>query len=177
MFLDRKKPVIAPEGLWKDVPELASRLTYPTRAIDALQRIQIQGGKRTLSIVAFPGHQGATVLNNVYIVTSPEGFTVVHTGDQWDEDQPGSDLDWLSNISRTHKVDMLFPNIWTKHLDRIVRGVNPAVVVTGHENEMMHTVDHREDYTQSYTRMHGIPYPTVIMTWGESWHYQPVPKR
>ena len=85
---------------------------------------------------------------------------------------PGSDFDWFANVVRSHRVDVFLPNCWTKGLDRLVRGVNPALVITGHENEMAHTVDHREDYTQTYTRLHGVPWPFVLMTWGESFHYQ-----
>lgn len=171
LFLDSGKPVIAPEGLWKDIADLSSRLTYPRRSAETMHPIPVKGGAQTLKIVAFPGHQGATVTNNVHLVTTPEGFSVVQTGDQWGDDVAGSDFDWLANISRSHKVDIFFPNCWTKGLDRMIRGVNPAVVITGHENEMAHTVDHREDYTQTYTRLHGVPYPSVLMTWGESWHY------
>lgn len=172
LLLAAGKPVVSPEGLWKDEPEFATKLTYPRRSVETVHPIPVRGGSQTLRVVAFPGHQGPTVTNNVHLVTTPEGFTVAQTGDQWGDDTPGSDFDWLSNISRSHSVDIFFPNCWTKGLDRMVRGVNPAVVITGHENEMAHTVDHREDYTQTYTRMHGVPYPLVLMTWGESWHYQ-----
>jgi L-ascorbate metabolism protein UlaG (beta-lactamase superfamily) len=172
MMLDRNKPVIAPEGLWKDRPEFAGRLTYPERSTTKVHSIPVRGGEHVLQVIAFPGHQGPTVVNNVHLVSTPEGFTVVQTGDQWGDDVPGSDFDWLSQISRSHRVDILFPNVWTKGLDRIVRGVNPHVVITGHENEMAHTVDHREDYTQTYNRMFGIPYPLVVMAWGETWMYR-----
>jgi hypothetical protein len=173
MFLERGKPVIAPEGLWKDDAVLSAKLTYPLRSTDKVHRIPVRGGGQELKVVAFPGHQGPSILNNVHLVISPEGFTVAQTGDQWADDVAGSDFDWLSNISRSHRVDVFFPNCWTRGLDRMVRGVNPAVVITGHENEMGHTVDHREDYTQTYTRMHNVPYPLVLMTWGESWTYLP----
>jgi hypothetical protein len=132
----------------------------------------VRGGRQTLNFVAFPGHQGPTILNNVHLVTSPEGVSVIQTGDQWGDDVSGSDFDWLTKISRVHKVDVLLPDCWTKGLDRIVRGVNPAVVIRDHENEMAHTVDHREDYTQTYTRMHGLRHPLLLMTCGESWQYR-----
>jgi hypothetical protein len=69
-------------------------------------------------------------------------------------------------------VDIYLPNCWMPDLDRAVRGVNPRLVITGHENEMAHTVPHREDYTQTYNRLHGIPYPALVMTWGESYAYR-----
>lgn len=34
MFLAHNKPVIAPEGVWTDIADLSSRLTYPKRATD-----------------------------------------------------------------------------------------------------------------------------------------------
>lgn len=171
MFLAKQKPVVAPEGLWKDNAELSGRLTYPERSASAIHSIPVRGGQQTLKVVAYPGHQGATVLNNVHLVTSPEGLTVMQTGDQWNDDKPGSDFDWLSNVARSHHVDILFPNCWTRGIDRMIRGINPEVVITGHENEMAHSVDHREDYTQTYNRLFGVPYPSIVMTWGETWQY------
>lgn len=172
MFLERKKPVIAPEGLWSDVPDLAARLTYPRRSVELVHEIPIQGGARVLKVIAYPGHQGQTVLVNVHLVTTPEGLTVLQTGDQSGDEGPGSDFDWLQQIGRKHHVDVLLPNCWANGLPRIVRGVNPKLVITGHENEMGHTVDHREDYTQTYTHLFGVPYPFLLMTWGEGYSYQ-----
>lgn len=86
-------------------------------------------------------------------------------------DEAGDDFEWIAHIGRDRDVDVLLPNCWTHHLDRMVRGIDPRLVVTGHENEMGHTVAHREDYTQTYSRLFGIPYPAVVMTWGESIHY------
>ena len=163
-FLDLGKPVIAPTGLWLGQP-LAARLTYPERSAERVQNI----GK--FKVVAFPGHQGRTVTNNNHLITTPDGFAVLHTGDQSVDDQTQSDWDWMSKVGHQHKVDIYLPNCWMDHLDRAVRGANPRLVITGHENEMAHTVPHREDYTQTYNRLHGIPYPSLVMAWGESFHY------
>jgi len=172
LFLAQRKPVIAPEGLWRDDPELSKRLTYPARGAKAVHEVQIQGGKRGLKFVAYPGHQGATVVNNVYLVTTPEGLTVVHTGDQSGSTEPGGDFDWIATIGSNHPVDVLLPNCWTDDIKRVARGVNPRLIITGHENEMGHTVDHREDYTQTYNHLFGTLYPFLVMTWGESYHYR-----
>jgi L-ascorbate metabolism protein UlaG (beta-lactamase superfamily) len=144
MFLDHKKPVIVPEGLWSAAPDLASRVTYPKRGFE-MQSIPVQGGKQTLSIVAYPGHQGKSPIVNVHLVTTPEGLTVIHTGDQSGFEGPGGDFDWLTQIGNSHHVDVLLPNAWGNELGRTIRGINPELVITGHENEMGHTVDHRED--------------------------------
>jgi len=164
-FLDKGKPVIAPTGLWSGQP-IAARLTYPERSVD---RVHTVGA---FKYIAFPGHQGSTVLNNNHLVTTPDGYTLLHTGDQSTDAKTESDWDWIAKIGHRHKVDIYLPNCWMADLDRAVRGVNPRLVIPGHENEMAHTVPHREDYTQTYNRLHGIPYPALVMTWGESYAYE-----
>lgn len=171
LFLERRKPVVAPEGLWSG-QEIAARLIFPKRSATEVHSIPIQSGKQVLKVVAYPGHQGATVINNVHLVTTPEGFTVVQTGDQ---SGPDSDFDWIAHIGARHRVDVLLPNCWTPDIGRVARGVHPALIITGHENEMGHTVDHREDYTQTYNHLFGARYPFLVLTWGESYHYTPRP--
>ncbi len=171
LFLAQHKPVIAPEGLWKEDADLSRQLTYPTRSTTEIHEIPIRAGSRVLKVVTYPGHQGKPVLVNVNLVTTPEDFTVIQTGDQSGDEGPGSDFDWLTQIGRDHHVDVLMPNCWANGLHRIVRGVNPELIITGHENEMAHTVDHREDYTQTYERLFGLHYPYIVMTWGESYLY------
>ena len=130
----------------------------------------MRAGSQPLQVVAYPGHQG-TLINNDYLVATPEGFVVFHTGDQSGSEGPGSDFDWIANVGRDHAVDVLLPNCWGTALGRTLRGVDPKLVIPGHENEMAHSVDHREDYTQTYNRLFGARYPAVVMTWGESYHY------
>lgn len=168
-FLDAGKPVVAPEGLWQG-QEIAARLTYPQRSASIVHSLALPGG-RHLKYVAYPGHQGKAPINNVHLVTFPEGFTVVQTGDQSGPEGPGSDFDWIAHIGRDHRVDVLLPNCWTTNIQRVARGVNPELILTGHENEMGHTVDHREDYTQTYNHLFGIRYPFIVMGWGESYHF------
>jgi L-ascorbate metabolism protein UlaG (beta-lactamase superfamily) len=172
MFLAARKPVIAPTGLWSDDPDLSKQLTYPERSANLVQEIKIRGDEQPLKVISFPGHQGKSVLNNVNFVATPEGFSVLHTGDQSDTLGPGSDFDWLSQIGHDHHVDALLPNGWASGLQRIARGINPEVVIPGHENELGHVVSHREAYTQDYERMFGLHYPFVVMTWGESFLYK-----
>jgi len=169
-YLDLGKPVIAPEGLWPG-QEIARRITFPQRSSTEVHTLSLSGG-RVLKYVAYPGHQGRSVINNVHLVTTPEGLTVVHTGDQSGGEGPGSDFDWIAHIGRDHRVNLFLPNCWTTNIDRVTRGVNPELILTGHENEMGHTVDHREDYTQTYSHLFGSRYPFVVMTWGESYHYR-----
>jgi L-ascorbate metabolism protein UlaG (beta-lactamase superfamily) len=173
-FIAAKKPVVAPEVLWKGQPDLAAALTVLDRSATKTHEVRVRGGAQVLKVVAYPGHQGPNVLNNISLVTTPDGFTVVQTGDEWQMDAPGDDFEWISQIGRDHNIDILLPNCWTNHLDRMVRGIDPKLVITGHENEMGHTVPHREDYTQTYSRLFGIPYPAIVMTWGEGVEYQSI---
>ena len=172
LFLKREKPVVAPEGLWSGDPELSKALTYPNRSAETVHEIPVQGGRQVLKLVAYPGHQGASPIVNVNLVATPEGFTVLHTGDQSGEEGPGSDFDWIAQIGARRNVDVLLPNCWTANIQRVARGVNPKLILTGHENEMGHTVDHREDYTQTYNHLFGTHYPFIVMAWGESFHYR-----
>jgi L-ascorbate metabolism protein UlaG (beta-lactamase superfamily) len=177
MFLAQHKPVIAPEGLWSETADLAAGLTYPKRSTDVTHSVPLKGGSQALKVVAYPGHQSKSPIVNVHLITTPEGYTVVHTGDQSGFEGPGGDFDWIAQIGRDHVVDALMVNCWTNELGRVIRGVNPELVITGHENEMGHTVDHREDYTQTYNHLFEVRYPFVLMTWGESYLYLKSPVR
>ena len=123
--------------------------------------------RKILKVVSYPGHQGAAITNNVNLVVTPEGLSVMQTGDQ----SNAADFEWIANSGADRHVDVLLPNCWTTDIKRMARGVNPELIITGHENEMGHTVDHREDYTQTYDRLFGVRYPFIVMTWGETYLY------
>ena len=131
-----------------------------------------------LQVVVYPGHQGTNIENNVTLVITPEGLTFVHMGDQSNAD----DFEWIDEVRDHHPVDVLMPNCWTTDIVRAAQGFDPAVIITGHENEMGHTIDHREPYWLSYqrrigsdrfggSRELGYNQPLILMTWGESYHY------
>jgi hypothetical protein len=117
---------------------------------------------------ALPGHQGEPVTNNCNLVKTPEGLTFLQTGDQSNE----KDFAWIDKLQETKAVDVLFPNCWTPEPLRMVAGVKPKLIIPGHENEMAHTVPHREDWTQTYNRFHGAAAPLLTLAWGESYLYQ-----
>ena len=171
LFMEANKPVVAPERLFPQAPDLSSYLTVPERSLHTVHTLPIRGGKTGLKVVTFPGHQGPPILNNVTLVKTMEDFTVLHTGDQSGDEGEGTDFDWLAQIGHYHQVDVLLTNGWTNDLHRIVRGVNPCLVIPGHENEMTHAVPHREEYTQDYERMFGLHYPFIVMAWGENYLY------
>jgi hypothetical protein len=170
-FIALGKPVVAPDDVWPGDTGLSKSITRLARNTGPAQSLALASGQK-LSVVPYPGHQGPRVMVNITLVTTPEGFTVVQTGDQSGTEAAGGDFDWIAQIGRDQKVDILMPNCWANGLGRMVRGINPALVITGHENEMGHKVDHREDYTQTYTRLFPIRYPAIVMTWGESFTYQ-----
>ena len=82
------------------------------------------------------------------------------------------DFAWIDGVGNNHKVDVLIPNCWTTDPKRSAEGYNPKLIIPAHENELGHSIDHREAYALNYSRWN-VPYPTLFMTWGESFHYKP----
>ena len=55
-----------------------------------------------------------------------------------------------------------------------IEDFDPNLIVTGHENELGHTIDHREAFWLTYYKMEEIVKPLVpylIMSWGEWYTY------
>jgi L-ascorbate metabolism protein UlaG (beta-lactamase superfamily) len=156
-FFAAGKPVVAPADVFSKLPELQKQLTVMAR--DLTQRRSF--GK--LSVIATPGHQGKDVINNCYLIRAQDGFTVMHTGDQSNDE----DFAWLDKIHESHKVDVFLPNCWTPQPIRFAAGVKAKLILPGHENEMAHTVPHREDWTQTFTRFEGASGLMLPLCWGE----------
>ena len=55
-----------------------------------------------------------------------------------------------------------------------LKGFSPRLVVSGHENEMGHTIDHREAFwlTQYKFDSMQLPFPSVILCWGEGYRFK-----
>ncbi len=179
-FIDQGKPVIAPPTVWKDKAIYAG-ITHLERKSHTKQELPVQNGRHTLNVVVYPGHQGENIENNVTLVFTPEGLSFSQMGDQSNP----YDFEWIDEVKSHHHVDVLMPNCWTTDIVRVTRGFNPALVITGHENEMGHAIDHREPYWLSYQRKKGsdrfggrrdvgYDHPLILMTWGESYHYKKV---
>jgi len=177
-FINQGKPVVAPPGLWKG-KSIHKSITHLERQAHTVQTLPVQGGKQLLKVVVYPGHQGENIENNVSLVISPEGLSFAHMGDQ----SISADFEWIDEVANNHVVDVLLPNCWTTDIVRVDLGFHPALIITGHENEMGHTIDHREPYWLTYQRREGsdrfggtkgIGYdtPLILMTWGESYHYK-----
>ena len=164
-FINLGKPVIAPKSVFPE-ESFNQDLTRLERSTDKKHLLSLQGGK-SISVTAFPGHQGATLENNVYLVTAPEGFTLLHTGDQSNSD----DFSWIDTIGEKHDVDLLLPNCWTTDIERMAEGVSAQLLITGHENELGHSIDHREPNWLTYDRLQEVKTPYILMTWGERYHF------
>jgi L-ascorbate metabolism protein UlaG (beta-lactamase superfamily) len=177
-FIDQGKPVVAPPAIWKD-KSIHSQITHLERVPHTKQTLPVQGGQQELKVVVYPGHQGEHIENNVSVVFTPEGLSFSQMGDQ----SYDNDFEWIDEVGKQHVVDVLMPNCWTSDIVRVAKGINPSIIITGHENEMGHTIDHREPYWLTYQRRKGserfggsmgIGYdtPLILMTWGESYHYK-----
>ena len=178
-FIDMGKPVIAPQQVWPG-DSLALKMFHPERASEKVQQIQLSGN-RTLSVIVYPGHQMKSVDDNVVLVTTPDGITVAHLGDEINEGDFMIDFDWMDQVAKHHKVDILMPNAWTTDIFRIVKGFNPALVLPGHELELGHPVWDRLPYwgddaylELNYHQLKASKYPLVALIWGESFQYLPI---
>jgi L-ascorbate metabolism protein UlaG (beta-lactamase superfamily) len=176
-FLVLNLPVVAPEQVWKDDP-IRAKITNMERSADKIQKLKLK--QNVLDVVVFPGHQMKSIDNNVYRVKTPEGITLVHNGDQINEGDFMEDWDWIDQVAKNYRVDVLMTNAWTMDIMRLVKGFNPKLVMPGHEIEMGHTVWDRLPFWGddaylglNYAELKKSKYPVVVTTWGESYWYNP----
>lgn len=168
MFLAQNKPVVSPSGIFQTLP-VYSKIVHPERKAHEIQEINLPAKGITLKIVVYPGHQGENILNNVYLVYTPEGISFAQTGDQSND----ADFEWMDKAGDFHKTDVLMPNCWTTDPVRMANGFRPRLIIPGHENEMGHTIDHREPFWLNNVRWGGVPFPWMRMAWGEKFNYIP----
>lgn len=169
-FIEQNKPVITPPRIWEQLP-LYDKLIRPDRTIDKMQDISLPLKQMNLKVVTCPGHQGNDILNNVYLVFSPEGICFAHTGDQ----SNSGDLEWIDKIGDSFHVDVLMVNSWSYFPEfRLAKGFRPELIIPGHENELNHSIDHREPYWLNCVRLGDDPsFPWIQMAPGEKYHYHP----
>ncbi|MDH6358513.1 MBL fold metallo-hydrolase [Parabacteroides sp. PF5-9] len=158
LFLKAGKPVIAPTNLWEKNKEVQHlRFEQPVEKQLTLGRGQ------SVAVKIFPGHQ-SELINNIYVVTMPEKQTIAHIGDQYNKE----DMEWIVDIHKEiPSLDVLVVNCWTHRMNDLVEGFKPKLVVTGHENEMGHTIDHREAFWLTFQKMEAIKRDYLVMGWGE----------
>lgn len=159
MFVAAGKPVVAAPDILMGV---AGVTHY--RNEDAPQDVEVAlKSGAVLKVRIYPGHQ-SRMMNNVYVITTPDNYTVCHTGDQSNK----NDLEWIANIKNSSpRIDALMVNCWTTSITKAVPGFNPRYVITGHENEMGHTIDHREAFWLTFHKLRKVEHDYVVMAWGE----------
>lgn len=158
-FIAAGKPVIAAAEILKGV-EGVTHYRSDSEVLDV--EIALRSGK-VLKVKIYPGHQ-SEMMCNVYAVTTPEGLTVAHTGDQYNKE----DFAWINTVkSRKPAIDALLINCWSMDIAEAIKGFNPRYVLTGHENEMGHTIDHREAFWLTFQKLQPVEHDYVVMGWGE----------
>lgn len=158
-FIAAGKPVIAADEILKNV----EGVTHYRSERDILDKeVRLKSGE-VLKVKIYPGHQ-SEMMCNVYSVTTPEGMTIAHTGDQYNKE----DFAWISTVKdQKPSIDALIINCWSMDIAEAIKGFNPRYVITGHENEMGHTIDHREAFWLTFQKMEPVEHDYVVMAWGE----------
>ena len=124
-----------------------------------------------LDVKAYDGLHG-NLANRMYFVTTPEGITIMHTGDnQTSETLP---------VGVT--VDILLLNAWvnesgfeppTMGIKNSITKMNPKLTILGHIHELGHTYDPSSIYSRlpfeaplAASEM-DLPGEVVVQVWGE----------
>jgi hypothetical protein len=103
------------------------------------------------------------------VLDLPGDLRIVHSGDQANE----GDWDLLDRAHERFQVDVMLTNCWQYGgLLRLIRGVRPRLVITGHESELFHFAEHRFSYALTHRQLIQEPTPSLVMTWGERYHYE-----
>jgi L-ascorbate metabolism protein UlaG (beta-lactamase superfamily) len=165
-FIQQGKPVISPPNVWKN-KAIYDKINHLKRDADLEHSIPVKNGDSEMMAKIYPGHQG-DYLNNVVVFTTPENLCISHNGDQ-NAGQIAKDTMWLFNIHKHHNIDVLLYNSYMQ--PSWIKGFNPKLVISGHENELGHGIHSRHPYWKMHERSKSIPYPLIVMTWGESYLY------
>lgn len=182
-FIAQGKPVVAPPGVFQGAA-IRDQVTHLQRDAGIVQRLAVHNGARELQVVVYPGqqYQGHGLPNNVVLVTTTEGMSFAHNGDQINDPYPQyqADYAWIDKVGGHHRVDVLMTNCWTDDIYRFARGFNPKLVIPGHEDELGHQLWDRVPYwgdaeylKLTYPQLLASRYPVLAMTWGESYRYTP----
>jgi L-ascorbate metabolism protein UlaG (beta-lactamase superfamily) len=155
------KPIVIPDSLWQD-----------SKIEDALFRVKghFAGNVAGVDFKAFPGSQGATLPNPVYLVTADK-MAFMHMGDQ----SRASDFEaWIKGLGTRHEVSLLFVNCRDRGMSKKIAEIDPDLVIPGHENELRHIVDGRQGVVRTLANLEDVERPFVLMHWGEHFHFRNV---
>lgn len=163
-FIAAGKPVVAASEILEGVAGV-THYRSETEILD--KEVVLKNGDR-LDVKIYPGHQ-SEMMCNVYAVTTPEGLTVAQTGDQYNKE----DFKWIASVKEQRPaIDALIINCWSMDIADAIKGFNPRYVLTGHENEMGHTIDHREAFWLTYQKLQPVEHDYVVMAWGEWFEFK-----
>lgn len=158
-FIEAGKPVVAASEI---LPNLEGVTHYRSESEILDKVVKLKSGEE-LQVKIFPGHQ-SPMMCNIYVVTTPDKYTVAHTGDQYDK----NDMEWIAEIKeKAPKIDALMINCWSYQIADAIKGFDPRYVLSGHENEMGHTIDHREAFWLTFQKLEPVQHDYVVMSWGE----------
>lgn len=129
-----------------------------------------------VQVLSFPGNQGENTPCNVYLLDF-DGIRVVHAGDNYDHALE-------ARIKEYEAANIIIGAAWNSIQEFTRHAINAKnatkrkqVLLPSHNNEMMHTVNHRESFWELYTGGGRIgnphfPFPTIIvLAWGEGFFY------
>ncbi len=160
MFLEQGKPVVAPDEVLPNI----EGITHDRDTAVWHSNYTLKNGE-TIAATILPGHQDH-LHNNIYILTTPDGFRIAFTGDQWLK----ADEEWLFALEgKIEPVDLLMPICWARNFPQFVNLFSPSNVVSIHENEIIfHGIDHRESYWLSEAKLRALPVRSYLLTIGET---------
>lgn len=121
----------------------------------------------------FMGHQGKGIPCNTYLIEI-DGVRIADNGDNSPKDR-----EW--NLAKCPPADIIISSTWSS-VTNIVSAckaapgfeMNRAIFLPSHENELTHTVPHRESYREMYTGASRLGSPNFDwplvrpLAWGES---------
>ncbi len=128
-----------------------------------------------LKVQSYFGLHGG-IINNIYHVTTPEGLTVMHTGDTQQSNFVPDDV----------PTDILLINVWmnesgyqhpTVGVRNAINRVQPDLTIPGHIQELNHAQSNRFTYDTALA-VDDVPIPGdyVVMVPGEYYDYNVVPE-
>lgn len=164
LFVKAGRPVIVPELFWPDYKDNK----YLTVVRD--DTVEFPGAK----VRVFPSFQKET-LNNVYLVKTNSGKTIMHLGDNNNIFNAGHE--WFRKFKTPINVDVLIPNIWSPDLASLVKYVVPGKILSSHEHELGHKPSGRRTYGYVYGVLKTINLPYYVPAWGEPVRLSPEDKK
>jgi len=174
-FIKNDLPVFAPFDAWKNDP-LHNLIVHPNRIAHISEKLIING--KSIDMVTYPGHQMRGTECNVYVITTPEGITISHLGDQVNDGDYMVDFEWIDDVKNNYKIDIMMPNACTVNISRIVDGFNPKLVLPSHSLQHSNWTElpcwaDKKYLELNYAELRASKYSVVEMLWGESFHYLP----